>query len=346
MNLSRLGETGFWRRIASGLPRPPAGLRAGVGEKAVFKPAPGRELLATCDLLVEGVHFSLDTTGPWQLGAKALAVSLSDIAAMGGEPLFYLVSLAIPRRAGLGTAFWDAFYAGLGAWGGSFGAFLAGGDTSVSPGPLVIDLTLLGQAEKGRALMRRGARPGDLLFCTGQLGDSAAGLACLGLPKARKRGGLADAAALLEKRHLLPLPRVPAGRWLLGNRAATACTDVSDGLSTDLGHLAQAGGVGFEVEADAVPVSPAARLAARALRKDPLDWALRGGEDYELLFTAPPSKARSILGRLRRETGTAVSLIGRAVPARRGLRLRRAGRWTALRPGGWDHFKRSRKSGS
>jgi thiamine-monophosphate kinase len=338
MSLPALGEFGFIRAMTARHPKPAPGgpLRIGVGDDAcVFRPSPGCELLATSDLLVEGVHFDLKTTGAWQLGAKALAASLSDAAAMGGLPRFYLLSLSIPVRRALDERFFADLYDGLAAWGGAFGAELAGGDTTRSPGPLVIDVFLVAEAETGRALTRSGARPGDHVFVTGDLGAAAAGLACLQHPRARVD---ADARALVEKRHLLPQPRFLAGRWLLQHRAASACIDISDGLAGEAGHLCAASGVGMRLDAAAVPVAPATRVAARGLRRDPLDWALRGGEDYELLFTVPPSKAPGLASRLKAETGTVATCIGRVLPKGRGLCLARDGRCRPLKPAGFNHF--------
>jgi thiamine-monophosphate kinase len=325
-----LRERGFveFLRAQAGF-RPPQ-LRLGIGDDAaIFRPAPGFESLLTCDLLVESVHFDLKTTPPWELGARAVAASLSDIAAMGGLPRAYLVSLAIPRRGALSKEFFKSLYAGMRAWGESFGAALSGGDSSSSPGPLLIDIFMLGEVEKGRALLRSGARPGDLVFCTGSPGDSAAGLAVLqGKLKNPDKG----AAAIAVKRHLLPVPRCLAGRFLSTQSAASACIDISDGIASEAHHLSRESGVAIDLDADAIPLSP----AVRALGKNALDWALRGGEDYELLFTAPPSKLGLLERDFRGRTGVSLSLIGR-VKRGRGVRIKRHGKWKALADGGYEH---------
>jgi thiamine-monophosphate kinase len=339
MSLKSLGEFGFIRAMRARHPAtvPGSPLRLGVGDDAcVLKPSPGCELLATCDMLIEGVHFDLATTGPWQLGAKSLAASLSDIAAMGGLPRAYLVSLSIPKRKGLDERFFAAFYDGLAAWGLSFGAELAGGDTTRSPGPLVVDITCLGEAEAGRALTRGGAKPGDKVYVTGELGGSAAGLACLQAPRAKVN---ADARALCEQRHLLPQPRYLAGRWLLDRRAATSCIDISDGLASEAGHLCAMSRVGMRLQARAIPLHAGACVAAATLRRRALDWALYGGEDYELLFTVPKALASQVESLLPQQTGTAVTCIGQVLSRRAGLSLQDGRRRLSLRAGGYNHFR-------
>jgi len=302
----------------------------GIGDDAaIFRPAPGCVSLLTSDLLIENVHFDLHTCSPWELGAKAVAASLSDIAAMGGLPKAYLVSLAVPRRAGLKLDFFKSLAAGMRAWGQSFGAELAGGDTTMSPGPLVVDVFMLGEVEKGRALLRSGARPGDLVFCTGSPGDSAAGLAVLQKRLKRPDKG---AAALVAKRHLLPIPRILAGRFLSRHQAATACIDISDGLSSELHHLAAESKVAIDLDAGAVPLS----AAARKLSPKALQWALSGGEDYELLFTVPRSKLKFVGENFRRMTGISATLIGR-VKKGRGLRMHLGGEWRPLPNSGYEH---------
>lgn len=303
-------------------------IRLGIGDDAaVLQPSPGCELLLTSDLLVENTHFDLKTCSPWELGAKALAASLSDIASMGGLPKAYGVSLAIPK--GLKPDFFKSLYAGMRAWGQSYGAELAGGDTTSTKGPLVIDVFMLGEVEKGRALLRNRAKPGNWVFCTGTPGDSAAGLAVL---QKKVRRPDKNAAALMVKRHLLPIPRILAGRFLSSHKAASACIDISDGLASELHHLASEGGVAIDVDSKAIPLSAAARrLSSRAL-----DWVLSGGEGYELLFTVPDSKRHFVEENFRQMTGTTLALIGR-VKKGSGVRIHRAGYWQKLKNTGYEH---------
>ena len=322
---------GRWKQSSSSLV-------LGVGDDAAaWRPSRGFDSLFTSDLLVENVHFSLKTASAWQLGAKSVAASLSDIAAMGGLPRLFLSSIAAPKRRGLGGAFFEGLAEGARAWAQSFGAELAGGDLSATAGPLVLDIHMVGEVEQGRALRRSGARPGDWIVCTGHPGDSAAGLALLSLPAARRKKAGPALVAALGRKHLLPLPRVLAGRWLAANRAASSCIDISDGVAGDAGHLVELSGVGLDLDAASLPLSPAALAAGKALRKDPLEWALRGGEDYELLFTVPEKKMALVMRRLASETGTLVSVIGRVVK-KKGLRLRTQGRLRRLEARGYTHF--------
>jgi thiamine-monophosphate kinase len=309
-------------------------LRLGIGDDtAIFRPKAGFEALLTSDLLVENVHFRLATTPAWELGAKAVGASLSDIASMGGLPRAYLVSLAIPKRKGLDQRFFASLYDGMAAWSSAFGAQLAGGDTTSTTGPLVIDVMMLGEAEKGRALRRSGAKPGDLVCCTGTLGDSAAGLAAL-------QGGIRRSAAKAKaldqviQRHRLPSPRCLAGRFLLQHRLATACIDVSDGLSCELHRLARESRVSIELEASAVPLSQ----AALSLSSKALDWALSGGEDYELLFTVPPSKRGYLERHFSAAADCRLSVIGKVKKGPKpSVRMRRQGAWRPLPDSGYEH---------
>ena len=263
-------------------PAPP-GVILGIGDDCAAIEIPGPDyLLWTVDTLVEGVHFDLAYTSLAQLGWKSLAVNLSDIAAMGGDPVAALLSLGWPpdrdRRGAL------AFAAGLAQAAREYGVAVIGGDTVASPQGLVITVTLTGRVPATQMLRRAGARPGDLIFVTGPLGEAAAGLEIL-------RQGLTlppDLNAALTEAQLRPRPQLRAGRLLAQEGLATALIDTSDGIATDLYHICQASGVGARLPAAGVPVSPRVTAAAPHLGRDPLDLALYGGEDYLLLFTAPP----------------------------------------------------------
>lgn len=335
-----LSERAFLGRLRRALPPPPktSGLILGPGDDAaLWRARPGCDAALSCDLLAEGVHFDLANTGPWELGARAAAVNLSDLAAMGAQPRLFLASLALPRRKGLDEAWLAAFHAGLHAWMGAFGAVPAGGDLSASRGGLFIDITVLGEVERGRALRRDAARPGDAVFVSGPLGGSAAGLALLQRPALERRVD-PGAAVLLRRRHQLPMPRILAGRWLLQERAARACVDVSDGLASEAWHLSRESGVALALDLDALPLAPGVEAVARALRRDPLDLALEGGEDYELLFTVPRSKIALVCAKMDHYAGCAPAQIG-WVEAGRGVRARMDGRWRRLADGGYEHFK-------
>jgi len=291
------------RRVA--IPRS-SGVLVGMGDDcAVFRPHGAKEdLLFTTDLLLEGVHFERATHGPRVIGRKALARGLSDIAAMGGDPLFCLVSLAAPKSAP--PAWIDQFYAGLLNLAGSTKTVLAGGDLARAD-RITCDIVVAGSVPAGRALRRDGARPGDAVYVSGTLGGSA-----LGLQTKKGRAW---------KRHLYPEPRLALGRFLRRKLGATSAMDLSDGLSLDLQRLCLASNVSAEIEPP--PCYPGATLAQ----------ALHGGEDYELLFTVPP-RAR-VPARFENLPLTRIGAMVRG-PAGRVLESGRP-----LAPLGYDHFRRS-----
>jgi thiamine-monophosphate kinase len=306
-------------------------------DAALLRPSPGTDTVLTCDLLAEGVHFDLKLIDPWALGARAAAANLSDLAAMGAAPRSFLASVAVPKRQGLGTPWLEAFHKGLHAWMQAFGAVPAGGDLSASRDSVFIDITAIGEVERGRALKRSGARPGDLVFLSGPLGGSAAGLALL---QKRVRRALVGAsqAALLEKRHRLPVPRVLAGRWLLQERAATACIDISDGLASEAWHLSRESGLRLDLQSERIPLERGAAEVARALKKEPLHLALHGGEDYELLFTVPRAKAGLVEAKMAHYAGCEPVCIGETAKGK-GVRLKGPRGWQALPDGGYEHFR-------
>jgi thiamine-monophosphate kinase len=296
-------------------------------DAAVFDPPPGRQLVAAADAMVAGVHFLPDDP-PETIGAKLLRVNLSDLAAMGATPLGYLLTVALPR--GTPEEWLAAFVDGLAADGQTFGIHALGGDTVSTPGPAALSLTILGTVAPGAALRRAGARPGDRVWVSGSLGDGALGLRVL-------RGELAaDADAHLARRYRLPEPRLALGAALSG--VARAAMDVSDGLVQDLGHLCRASGCGAVVEAGSLPLSPPARAA---IASDPalLRLALAGGDDYELLFAAPPERSEEVLARAA-EAGTPVTPVGVFVEGPPEVVARGAdgAPIMPLQQGGWSHF--------
>ncbi len=323
MRLAGRGEFALLERLGL-LPPPgtaPAPGRSG-DDAAALPWGPGF-LLFTADALVEGVHFRRDFVPARDLGYKALAVNASDVAAMGGTPWCFTVSLVAP---GTLDEDWVAqLYQGLDEAASRFGCHLAGGDTAGGR-DVVVSVALLGRAD--RPVYRSGARPGDDLYVSGWPGESAAGLALL------ERGERSGPAV---ERHLRPEPRLALGAALARGELATAMLDVSDGLLQDLGHLLRASAVAAEVWAERIPLSPALEEAARAVSEDPLALALAGGEDYELLFTAPPDRAAGV-ARAAEASAVPVTRIGRIVPGT-GLRLLEQGRPRPLpRRTGFDHF--------
>jgi len=310
-----------------------AGVIAGIGDDAaVLAPRAGWELLVTADLLVEDVHFRREYSPPRWLGHKSLAVSLSDIAGMGGRPRYALLSLAATRATG--DAFWEEFFAGYFALAARSGVTLVGGDTSAAPDRVTIDSIVLGEVEAGLSVRRGGARPGDAVYITGELGRSAAGLRLLA-GGARAREGVEDAEQRALRAHLRPEPRLEFGAEVGARGLARAMLDVSDGLAQDLGHICEESGVGAVIDFEALPVAAEARLPG----EDAFGLALGGGEDYELLLAAG-REAEGELKEIGRACGLPVARIGEIVARNGGsaLRLRRAGEVLPLEPRGYDHF--------
>lgn len=339
MTSERITERGLIRTIRRRTAQPAPGVRVGVGDDcAVLEPSGGALLLATTDLLIEEVHFRRRYAEPADIGWKALAVNLSDVAAMGGRPRWALVGLACPASVRADEV--EAFYEGALALAGEHAVALVGGDTSASPAGWIVNLTLLGEAA-GPPILRSGARAGDVVAVTGSLGRASAGLALLGRAAA-PAGVSADALAEVTATHLRPRPRVAEGRWLGETGDVTAMIDVSDGLATDLGHLAEESGLGARVDLERVPLSESARKVADALGQDPLAWATSGGEDYELLLTCAPGAVDRIAEGLERATGTRLQAIGKMVAAAEGVRFVGArGRDVPVRPG-FEHFATGR----
>lgn len=328
MKLADLGEFGFIERIRQAVTQAP-GVVVGIGDDcAVLELPPGERLLTSTDLLIEEVHFRRDWADMRLLGRKSVSVNVSDIAAMGGSPRHLYLGLGIP--AGVAVAELDAFVAGFIAACADYGAILVGGDTCRSPGPLLISVTVEGTVPADEVVCRSGARVGDALYVSGTLGDSALVLQQL----------LAGAVPEPELvgRHYDPLARVALGRALAAARIPTAMIDVSDGLLADLGHILKASAVGAEIDAAALPL--AAPLSSR-VGKDPdlIRLALSGGEDYELLFSAPPER-HSELTLLAAGVGVPVTCIGRVVAAAEGLLVQSGdGRLESVSPAGFNHFR-------
>jgi thiamine-monophosphate kinase len=333
--LGSVGEFGFIRDLKHRLgSRDPYVILGAGDDAAILRPTPGRETVFTTDMMVEGRHFDLRYASPWQLGAKAMAVNLSDCAAMGAEPKAAVVSLGAPKNHPYKDLM--SFCNGLVSWGRQFGCAVVGGDT-VGSDKLVVNVAMLGEIGKGKALRRDAARVGDVLLVTGTLGDSGGGLHSLTHPGKKAK----EARPLLHQRHLTPLPRCTVGRFLVKAGLSKCAIDVSDGLSSEVNHLCEESGVGAEVHSDAIPLSQVLSYYCQETRLDPLKFAINGGEDYELLFTVPLRHLHAVLRRLSSETGVRVSPIGRIVQKSKGIHLIDAhGRKRPLEPAGFDHFLR------
>jgi thiamine-monophosphate kinase len=326
LKLRELGEFGLIERIAARVAQR-TGIAIGIGDDAAaIEPTAGLLTLVTTDMLVEGVHFDLALCDPVTLGRKSLAVNLSDIAAMGGRPRHVLLSLAIPRD--LPVEFLDGFITGMLERGDQFGATLIGGDTCSSSAGLVISVTVMGEQFPDLIVRRGGAQPGDLICVTGTLGDAAMGLAML-------KAGVRDGAAVT--RHLDPMPRVREGLKLAEGGIPSAMIDVSDGLLADLGHILDLSGVGARLYLEKLPLSDYYLAKQASLQEDLFLFPLSGGEDYELLFTAPPAKLPAVKSTLA-ETGTRTTVIGEVTVAGRLVVFKPDGtEYPAVRRG-YDHF--------
>lgn len=324
------------RRV--GVPGP--GVLQGIGDDTAVLELPGGALLASSDALVEGIHFHLSYASPRQLGKKALAVNLSDIGSMGGRPLFALITLGM--RPGLPDPFLDELYDGLLEMGRLHGTQVVGGDTVTSPERFFIDVGILGVPGQGPPVLRSGARVGDRVGVTAPLGASAAGLAWLLAEREGRRPATSlprqhEAVQACRRAHLEPIPRVAAGQALAACGAVHAMMDISDGLASEVHHMARESGVGIRLHAGQVPVAEAAREVARLLDQDPFAWALGGGEDYELLFTYDPAGEERVRAAL---TGVGLQLrtLGEVTEAAEGVTLEEEGRIRPLAPQGWVHL--------
>lgn len=283
----------YFAPLASGVP----GARALADDAALLTLPPGKQLVMTTDTMVAGVHF-IGNEPPALLAKKLLRVNLSDLAAMGANPYAYLLVMSLPKDT---QELWiQDFARGLAEDQSRYGCTLVGGDTTATPGALTLTLTALGWVEAGRALTRSGAAPGDRVYVSGTLGDAALGLEVV---QGTRRVTPAQ-SEFLTARYQLPEPRVALGQALVG--LASAAMDISDGLVQDLGHLCRASGVGATIYADQVPLSEA---AAPLERRHALEAALTGGDDYELLFTAPPEKEPALVA-VARTSGVVITCIG------------------------------------
>lgn len=317
---------------------------AGIGDDAaVIRQSFGRDSVITADLLIESIDFHRASTPARLLGHKALAVSLSDIAAMGARPLYSLVSLGLPQDVWR-SDFKERFYEGYLALADKFGITLAGGDISRSDEKVVIDSIVCGEVSSGAAIMRSGARPGDRLFVTGTLGGAAAGLKLIELgarvesmpaPADGKEPSDDEAILSVLLRQLRPSPRVGWGIVLGTEQLASAMIDISDGLSSDVNHLCTESRAGVVIDSASIPIdSNVTRLCGRRAL-DPLALALHGGEDFELLFTVSPENVERLP---KRVDGVAHSLIGEVTDKAGEVRIREKNREWDLRPEGYEHF--------
>jgi thiamine-monophosphate kinase len=330
------GEHALIARIRARLPTAPWIVVGPGDDAAAIEPVRGALEVVTTDAQVEGVHFDRRFVPPEAIGHRALAVNLSDLAAMGARPRAALLSLALPDS--LEIEAFDRIVDGLLALAGRYGVALIGGNITRTPGPLVLDVTAIGTVNRRKILTRTGARPGDEVYVTGTLGEAACGLLRL-----RDAVNGSNGAGTVEEEqeraawYLKPDPRIRAGVLLGGNRAATSCMDLSDGLADGVRQIAQASSVGIALDAAAIPITAESRKWLSRTDRDPVDLVLRGGDDFELIFTSRPRQA----GRLRHVRGKLGDLpITRIGVVTRALRLLvKDERGERELPDGYEHFR-------
>lgn len=324
--IRRMASSGRRRRAGAGArtTHSTPAVVTGIGDDtAVLRVPPSHQMLVTTDFSLEGIHFRSDWHSPEVVGHRCLARGLSDIAAMGGEPVVAFLSLALPRD--LPQAWVRRFARGLLSLAEQFGVTLAGGDTAESPNGILADIVVVGTVPNGKAVLRSDARVGDRIFVSGQLGGSAAAVRQM-RKKPKTKLNVRD-----YPRHFLPQPRIELGRILRERGLPSAMIDTSDGLSTDLAHLCAESGVGAELEAELIPRASVGKPA----REVDLEFAVHGGEDYELLFTAP--EARRVPSRI---AGVPITQIGHITRRQKVSLIDRGGVRHELQPQGWEHFRR------
>ena len=330
--LAELGEFGLIERIRRKARVRQKDVVLGIGDDcAAFRVPPGRLCLLTTDALVQGVHFDLSFISYRDLGWRSLAVNLSDIAAMAGRAVGALVTLGLPQGMKVREA--DELYAGMFELAKTFRVDLVGGDTVRSP-VLVLNLTVWGEVEPDKMATRSGAKHGDLLLVTGELGGAQAGLEVLSgaVP------GITEPGPILE-RHRRPMPRLREAQVLSRAGGVQAMIDISDGLASECQHLAKESRVGIELWEEKIPMLPVTRRVARAKELPETDLALFGGDDYELLFTAPERRAGKLRDALRR-LGTRATVIGKVTPGRHGVAMvAKSGERRTVTRAGFDHFR-------
>lgn len=332
--LADIGEFGFIHRIQGQGLNDPERVFQGIGDDAAAFWASGHNLtLVTTDLLLEGVHFVRKAQSGFHLGHKAMAVNMSDIAAMGGTAREAFVSLAIPEDCSL--QYLDEVYQGMHDLCRRFGVNILGGDTTGSRQDLVINVALTGDVSREEILLRQGARPGDVICTTGFLGDSRAGLHLLtqGIQRSNKY------LQALFNSHVAPWPCLGKGRFLAASQAVSAAMDISDGLSSDLAHICEASGTGARIRASSLPLSPELRRFCAEYDWDAVDWALAGGEDYTLLFTVRPHSLSGLIRDYAQEFGAPFAVIGEMTQEKDLILVDASGEARPLSATGWDHFR-------
>jgi thiamine-monophosphate kinase len=331
VKLKDIGEFGFIERIKGGCLIRNENVIIGIGDDScVFKTSAEVVSLLTTDMLVEQIHFLLEAIPPYQLGRKSLAVNMSDIAAMGGTPKEAVLSVAIPDTVDL--EYLDALYDGMKAMAKEFEVNLLGGDTTSSPGPLIINIALVGEAQKEEVLYRSTAKVGDVVFLTGPVGSAAAGLDII------LKGRGADEWEELIEAHHNPYPQIKTGRIIASMKVANSLIDVSDGVAADLGHICTESKLGAIIEEEMIPTTAQFRAYCAKFQENSRHLSLHVGEDYVLLGTVPEESATRLQKALE-SNGCQFHPVGKTV-AESGLRLEGSdGSVEVIGAIGWDHFR-------
>jgi thiamine-monophosphate kinase len=333
MRIKDIGEFELIRKLSRGCIIRPQGVVLGIGDDAAVVTAPSEQhVLLTTDMLVENIHFIRDATTGFNLGYKALAVNLSDIAAMGGVARDAFISIAIPHR--IDTIFIEELYDGLKALAAEFDVNILGGDTTGALKDLVINVTVTGYVDTHRILRRDAARVGDSIFTTGCLGDSRAGLYLLQQKTPLDTQHLQD----LVSAHLRPRPMLHEGRFLAQFPEVRAGIDISDGLSSDLAHILDASQTGARLRSQQLPISSALEDFCQQFQLNPMEFVLSGGEDYALLITAAPEAAENLMSAFQQQFNTPLHLLGEITSSGKLEIVTADGHTQSIAATGWDHF--------
>ncbi|MBA7596319.1 Thiamine-monophosphate kinase [subsurface metagenome] len=341
MELNDIGEFGLIKRLTKNITLDKESVIVGVGDDvAVVKTKAEKYLLLTCDILIEGTHFTKETITPYQLGKKVVAINVSDIAAKGGIPKQALISIGLPKDTKI--VYVEQIYRGLKEQSKKFNIDIVGGNTALSKDKIFIDLFLVGEIKPDLLLLRSGAKPDDKILVTGNLGDSSAGLKIIENQDLKLEDIKFEKKykTKLKQAHLSPNPRLLEGRIIAKSNLANSMMDISDGLSSDLAKICEASNVGAIIWEEKIPVSKETLAFAKSIGKSPFNFALHGGEDYELLFTTPKENVEIIIKKIQRETKTKVTEIGEIKDRKFGIKIVKTnGEMTPLNTYGWNHFK-------
>jgi thiamine-monophosphate kinase len=332
--ITDIGEFGLIERIKKIAGRPNAGVVLGIGDDAaVIDVGTNRYLLVTTDILTEKIHFNLDYFSYYQLGWRSMAANLSDIAAMAGSPENAFVSVAIPKTTEITSI--EELYRGMKDLADLYQVTIIGGDTTSSTSDLFLCITITGSVEKTHVTARSGAKINDTIYVTGSLGGSCAGMKLLNQIKSPEP---AENSAL-KKKHLNPQPRIEEAQYLRQNISLHAMIDVSDGLASEINHICSSSAVGATILENTIPLADGTKEVAAALGEKPLSYALNGGEDYELIFTAGGEEVKAIKPEFEKKFGIPLTKIGYIVEAEKGVSLTlKNGKEAGLKPTSWDHF--------